>query len=193
MVQDNNQRNDPAEEYQPNMKAGGTSHGEMCFYPSDTGSGIVVDGTVPPGYTADVGTDGKTQVGVLAFDQTTDEAAYLNFICPNDFHSEMKVDVYFRLNSTDATDTLSFGGTANAVTPDATEAIDVNGTALTAVTKTYGIKTANYLLKDTLDVSAKITPVPGDFVNLKIFRDVSGDDAAVDVDVVAFRVHWKRG
>jgi len=83
--------------------------------------------------------------------------------------------------------------TANAVTPDATEAIDVNGTALTAVTKTYGITTANYLLKDTLDVSAKITPVPGDFVNLKIFRDVSGDDAAVDVDVVAFRVHWKRG
>lgn len=193
MVQDNNDRGNPKDAYDPFAKIGGTSHGELMFYPSDTSSQVVVDGTLPPGYTADVGTDGRSQVGVLAFDKTQDEKCFLNFICPNDYHSEMKVDVYYYINSTDTTDTISFGGTALATPPDSTAALDVTGTSLTAVTNTYGITTANYLQKLTLDVAGKITPTPGDFMQIMLFRDVSGDDADTDVIVPAFRVHYKRG
>lgn len=129
---------------------------------------------------------------VLDFDASSDERAYINFPMPASYDGGV---IQFRVFWTNAAgetaDTIEIELSGRSLGND--EAIDqANGTAV-AVTDTWIAQNDVHITDWSGDVTLAGTPAGNEYVHLEILRDVSGDDLAGDLRVIAVQIRYRQG
>ena len=116
------------------------------------------------------------------FDADTDEHIYYQFLMPDNYASAPIVDVYYKCTS--ATEgTAAFGAQIAAVT-DADEAdMDANKLDAANVGTATVPGTAGYMDVISITMTNADSVSANDFVILCVFRDISGDSVAADIEV----------
>ena len=149
-------------------------YGRIRWRPGD----MTVDGTAPAAFTNDVGTDGTQQDEELEFATDADDLAFGQDALPNDWGGS---DVRLRLtwSCTSTSGTVLWAGTIRSTPGDDTAVSNIAGEAFLGTATTVSATTLN-IVQSTIDLSSNaevIAAAPGDYLQLLIFRDVSGDNA----------------
>ena len=116
------------------------------------------------------------------FDADTDEHIYWTFIMPANYASAPVLKVYYKATSA-TTGTAAFGAAIMAITDaDATDAdADSHDTANVGTATVPG--TAGYIDVISITMTNADSVAAGDWVQLVLFRDISGDSVAADIEV----------
>lgn len=128
----------------------------------------------------------------LLFDATTSQSAIWQFAMPQDYGSGLQLRLLFSMNATQTgTNTVIFDGYVMADTEGDAEDVNSNGFgAANAGTETLvNNQTAGYLRSLVISLANADSVAAGDFVQLKIDRDVA-DSATGDVELVAISVEY---
>ena len=128
-------------------------------------------------------TDPQVRWPELLFDTTTEEHWYWSFAMPSNYGSAPIVDVYFKATSA-TSGTAAFNAKIFAVHPDAATDWDAGEFAAeqTAASETVpGV--AGYLSFLSITLTNADSVAANDMVVLAVFRDVSVDNAAGDLEV----------
>ena len=150
-----------------------------------------------PTTTAGCGGPTKVEAGtndidyeVLEFDTATDEQAFINFPMPASYDGGViQFRVFWTNAAGEADDTIEVELSGRSFGND--EAIDqANGTAV-AVTDTWIAQGDVHITDWSADVTLAGTPAGNELVHLEIMRDVSGDDLAGDLRVIAVQLRYK--
>ncbi len=128
------------------------------------------------------GTDPQPTWVEALFDASTDEHVMWTFIMPNNYAGTPVVKVYYKATS-GTTGTAEFSAAIMAITDgDSTDADgDAHGT-LNAGTATVPA-TAGHVDVISITMTNADSVAAGDWVQLVLFRDVSGDTVAADLEV----------
>jgi hypothetical protein len=122
---------------------------------------------------------------ILGFDTTTDETCYWTFKVPQGLTGTINLIIDYITTVTSGT--ALFGAQIEAVTDgDATD-LDA-GTSFDTVNLHSAVTvpgTAGYIDQITIALSNVDSWAAGDYVRLALYRDVSGDTAAADIQVLA--------
>jgi hypothetical protein len=128
-------------------------------------------------------TDPQVRWPELLFDATTEEHWYWSFAMPSNYGSAPIVDVYYKATSAVA-GTAAFNAKLMAVTPG--DAADVDADEF-AAEQTAGSETvpgtAGFLSKISIPLTNADSVAANDLVVLAVFRDVSVDGVAGDLEV----------
>jgi len=116
------------------------------------------------------------------FDADTDEHIYYQFLMPDNYASAPVVDVYYKCTS--ATEgTAAFGARLAAVTDGDEADVDANKLADANVGTATVPGTAGYMDVISITMTNADSVAANDFVVLCVFRDISGDSVAADIEV----------
>ena len=129
----------------------------------------------------------------LLFDDTTDESCTWQFRMPVNYASGLTAKIQFSLLTTAAgEDTAAFQVSVMAVTPDDAADIvtDSYDTANDGTKSLATDQTAGYLKELSITLTNADSVAAGDYVKIKLNRDVSEDDVAGDLEVVAFSLEF---
>jgi hypothetical protein len=128
-------------------------------------------------------TDPQARWPELLFDTTTEEHWYWTFAMPDNYGSAPIVDVYYKATSA-TSGTAAFNAKLLAITPGDAQDMDADefGAEQTAASETVP-GTAGYLSKLSITLTNADSVAANDMVVLAVFRDVSVDNAAGDLEV----------
>jgi len=131
----------------------------------------------------------------LLFDDTVeDESCTWQFRMPANYASGLTAKIQFSLASTaSGDDTAAFQVSVLAVTPDDAEDIVTGSAYDTANAGTKALannQTAGYLKELSIALTNADSVAAGDYVKIKLNRDVSADDVVGDLEVVAFSLEF---
>jgi len=116
------------------------------------------------------------------FDADTDEHIYYQFLMPDNYASAPVVDVYYKCAS--ATEgTAAFGAQLAAVTDADAADMDANKLDAANVGTATVPGTAGYMDVISITLTNADSVAANDFVILCVFRDISGDSVAADIEV----------
>jgi hypothetical protein len=128
-------------------------------------------------------TDPQVRWPELLFDDTTEEHWYWAFAMPSNYGSAPIVDVYYKALSAVA-GTAAFNAKLMAVTPGDAADVDADEFAAEQTAGTETVPgTAGFLSKISIPLTNADTVAANDLVVLGVFRDVSADGVAGDLEV----------
>lgn len=162
------------------------------------------DGTNPPVYTADAGTDGTQQHPQFAFSSATDDVIFNRFYVPLDYNMQRgEMWFVFTAQSTNHDNSVfmewNVGATIipTTISTGSTEEFATNIKMDTAVTscniQDLYVHETTVLTKSFYgNLCDGITPEPGDYILLKVFNDASDSDVTGSYDLVGACIHYSR-
>ena len=116
------------------------------------------------------------------FDADTDEHIYYQFLMPDNYASAPVVDVYYKAASSTA-DTVAFGAQLAAVTSADETDLDANLLDSANGGTSTSPATAGWMDIVSITMTNADSVAANDFVILCVYRDISEDDAAGDLEV----------
>ena len=121
-------------------------------------------------------------VAGLAFDATTDEAAFWKFIAKDYASGNLTLDLFWYADTASSANVV-WEAQISAITPDTdTQDIETDGLAtLNFVQDTHLGTTGQRLHKCSITISNLDSIADGDFVTLRIARDANGTSATDDM------------
>ena len=155
----------------------------VAMYPSNTGGCADIEGVE---LAADIN---RPFLKVLAFDQSTDEAAQFAVAFPKSWNEgTVTFQPFFTANST-STNNVLFKLKGLAVSDNGVINQDfgtAQGTAKAHAGTAYDLNVGD----ESSAITIAGTPAAGDEVFFQIFRDVSGDDLAADALLLGVKLHF---
>lgn len=138
--------------------------------------------------------DASGQCFMLLFDPTTSQSAIWSFVMPQDYGSGLTVRILFTMASTQSgTNTVTFDAYIQKDTEGDAEDVDTSGfAAANAATETLlNNQTAGYVRSLTITCTNADSVAAGDFVQLKIDRDIA-DTASGDAEIRGILVEYTK-
>lgn len=129
----------------------------------------------------------------LLFDDTTDESCTWQFRMPVNYASGLTAKLQFSCASTQTGElTAAFEVAVMAVTPDdAADIVTDSYDTVNAGTKALANnQTTGYLKELSIALTNADSLAAGDYIKIKLNRDVSADDVVGDLEVVAFSLEY---
>ena len=132
--------------------------------------------------TSSDGTDPQLFWVEALFDASTDEHIYYQFLMPDNYASAPVVDVYYKAASSTA-DTVAFGAQMAAVTSADETDLDANLLDSANGGTSTSPATAGWMDVVSITMTNADSVAANDFVILCVYRDISEDAAAGDLEV----------
>ena len=131
-----------------------------------------------------LGQDGQFRP-YLGFDDTTDETCYWMFVAAQSITGSLNAIVTYRATSATSGTFLPVGAIEAITDGDATDTDSASSFDTDNTPSAFTVPaTAGYIDQATITLTNKDSIAAGDYCRLRLFRDVSGDTAVGDIEVL---------
>ncbi len=128
------------------------------------------------------GTDPQSAWVEALFDASTDEHVEWTFIMPNNYASAPVLKVYYKATS-GTTGTVVFGAAIVAITDGDSQDADADAHDTANVGSTTVPSTVGHIDVQSITMTNADSVAAGDWVRMVLFRDISADSVAGDLEV----------